>query len=329
MDRMRPVIVIALVTLVSLSGCILEDDGPDGPGDLPPTGTTQGFLFPEVEFIDQDGRDAWVSEIGADYAIIHVIGSEEGAFRPQFPQLTAVLDHFDTPIFDTVVEAFTLSTDPTSTNETLRDLSLSMGASWPLVVPKGDLEDLLSLVSDPTVFILDPQRVILLRSDQAIGQGWMIEAIEDDLGVAPPENVGPEVGQTAPEVVWVDIDGNTGSLSELRGSPVLLDVWELECPFCIALFDELEKVHANYSAEGLKIVSIDIITWETEDQVRAERDTHNATWPFAIDGDNIQGRYDLWRLPQLTLIDADGVIQWTFTGMVHSSVISQEVERLI
>jgi thiol-disulfide isomerase/thioredoxin len=141
--------------------------------------------------------------------------------------------------------------------------------------------------------------------------------------------VGVEVGKSAPDLVWVDIDGTKGSLSGLRGSPVLLDIWELECPFCIALFDELVKVDANYSSEGLTIVSIDIITWETEAQVRAERDDHNATWPFAIDGDNVQGRYDLWRLPTLILIDSAGVIQWTFTGLVHSSVISQEVERLI
>jgi hypothetical protein len=77
------------------------------------------------------------------------------------------------------------------------------------------------------------------------------------------------------------------------------------------------------------MVSIDLITWETEDEVRAVQDRYNATWTFAIDGDNIQSRYDIWRLPLLVLLDASGVVQWTWTGYTHSSVITEEVEKLI
>ena len=103
----------------------------------------------------------------------------------------------------------------------------------------------------------------------------------------------------------------------------------MECLFCLELFTELEKVWANHSADGLQMVSADLITWETPEQVRGVREQYNATWTFAIDGDNIQSRYDIWRLPLLVLLDGEGVVQWVWTGFVHSSVISDEVEKLI
>ncbi|NIP35666.1 MAG: hypothetical protein GWN18_11910, partial [Thermoplasmata archaeon] len=71
------------------------------------------------------------------------------------------------------------------------------------------------------------------------------------------------------------------------------------------LFVELGKVHANFSGAGLQMLSVDLITWETEAQVRGVMEEYNATWTFAIDGDNIQSRYDIWRLPLLLLLDAD------------------------
>jgi peroxiredoxin len=311
---------MAMVTAGCLDG---NDDDGNGNGP-PPEGTTEGFTFPDFRFSDQGGVVRHSASWGGEYTIVHAIASSEDVFEPQFAQIRAVMDHFE----NVTVEALTI----TSGNETLRDmevLAYSMNISWAFGLPLTDLAEKLSLVKPTTVFVLDPEHVILERADGMLGQGRIVEAIEATWGVEPPEDSHPEAGSTVPDLVWRDIDGVEGRLSDLEGTPVILNVWEMECPFCLELFTELEKVWANHSADGLQMISVDLITWETPEQVRGVREQYNASWTFAIDGDNVQSRYDIWRLPLLVLLDDEGVVQWVWTGYVNSSAISEEVEKLI
>jgi hypothetical protein len=219
-----------------------------------------------------------------------------------------------------------------SGNDTARDMEAmadDMDITWDTGLPLTDLVDELSLVKPLTVFLLGPDHVILLRSDDVVGQARMVHAIEATWGIEPPEDAFPQVGSMLPDLVWRDVDGVEGSLSDLEGAPVLLNIWEMECPFCMDLFVEMGKVWENRSDDGLQMVSIDLITWETEDEVTGVMERYNATWTFAIDGDNIQSRYDIWRLPLLVLLDGDGVVRWTWTGYTLWSEIDGEVEKLI
>jgi peroxiredoxin len=313
--------------MVIVAGCITDDDG-NGNGNgngPPPVGTTQGFTMPDFRFTDDDDVVRDMASWGGTFTIVHVITSEADAFMPQFAQLRAVLQRVD----NVSVSALTLSTDEASTRRSMDLLADEVDAQWTFGLPLTNLTRTLSIVDPLTVFLLDKDHVILLRVDDILGQGRIIQAIEATWGVTPRPDTQPEVGSRAPDLVWRDIDGIEGSISSLEGSPVLLHVWEMECPFCIELFVELVKVDTNFSSHGLEVVSIDLITWETDEQVREVRDSYNATWPFAIDGDNIQSRYDIWRLPYLVLLDDQGVVQWSWIGYTHSSVIAEEVEKLI
>jgi thiol-disulfide isomerase/thioredoxin len=317
--------VLLMALILVTAGCITDDDSEDDDDGPPPVGTTQGFTMPDFQFTDGEEVVRDMASWGGDFTIVHVIASEDDVFEPQFAQIRAVLQRVDNVSF----EALTLSVDPGSTRDSLDTIADRVEAQWTFGLPVSDLTKKLSIVDPLTVFLLDSDHVIMVRVDDILGQGRVIESIEATWGVEPRTDAQPEVGSAAPDLVWRDIDGVEGSLSSLQGSPVLLHIWEMECPFCIELFVELEKVHANHSSRGLQVVSIDLITWETEEQVGGIRDSFNASWPFAIDGDNIQSRYDIWRLPYMVLIDGDGVVQWSWTGYTHSSVIAGEVEKLI
>jgi thiol-disulfide isomerase/thioredoxin len=319
-----PLVLLMAVVLVT-AGCLTaDDDGDNGGNGPPPVGTTEGFTFPEFEYREHTAIDRTTERWRGHYDIIHVVDSTEEFFEPQVAQLRAVRHHYD----NISVQILTLMIG----NETpinLDEIQVLYDIEWTLGTPKTDVVGKLSIIKPLTVFLLDPDRVILLRSDDMLGQARIIQAIEATWGVEPSGDAFPQVGSPVPELVWRDIDGVEGSLSSLEGGPVLLNVWEMECPFCMELFVELGKVHGNYSGEGLRMISIDLVTWETEAQVRGVMEEHNATWTFAIDGDNIQSRYDIWRLPLLVLLDAEGVVQWVWTGYTHSSVIDVEVEKLI
>ena len=325
MARAKVLLAILLVlTVAILPGCI-EDDDKDPDDDGPLVGTTQGFRMPDFEMATHEGSSLTLRNISADLIMVHVVSDTEEPYLPQFVQIKAVREE----ITNITVEAVTLLPGGRYDDTMMTDLRQEVGGDWTFAIVADGVLDTLSLQKYPTVFILDEDQVILERSDEALGQGRIIQAIESTWGVEPPENVAPQVGSTVPDLVWRDVNGTEGRLSDLQGSPVILNVWEMECPFCLQLFVELEKVYANHSGQGLRMVSIDIITWETEDQVRSVMETYNATWTFAIDGDNIQSRYDIWRLPLLVLLDGDGVVRWTWTGYTHHSVIDDEVEKLI
>jgi len=321
-----PLVLLLALVLVS-AGCLTTDDDDDGNGNgngPPPIGTTEGFTFPGVHYKDQAATERHTDSWEGYFTIIHVIASPTDVFEPQVAQIRAVMDHFD----NVTMRALTITSGAGSIHD-LDVLKVMLNIQWTLGLPLTNMTNELSLVKPLTVFLLDSDHVILLRSDGMLGQGRMVQAIETTWGIEPREDAAPEVGSSVPDLVWRDIDGVEGSLTSLEGSPVLLHVWEMECPFCIELFVELEKVHTNHSSRGLQIVSVDLITWETEEQVRGIKDQFNATWTFAIDGDNIQSRYDIWRLPYMVLLDEDGVVQWSWTGYTHSSIIDVEVEKLI
>jgi glutathione peroxidase-family protein len=322
--RTLPVLLLLPLLLLS-SGCITDEEG-DGNGDgkSPREGTTEGFILYDLTFEDHSGASRDLREVEADFLVVHVVSPSSVPFMPQFAQVRRVMEAFD----NVTIEAVTLRETRWVGGATMAELREDVDAGWTFGHAKG-LRSTLSIVRYPSVFVLDRDQVVLERSDDALGQGRMVEVIEATWGMLPREDAMPVTGDQAPELVWRDIEGVEGSLSELRGSVVILDVWEMECPFCLQLFDELAKVHANYSAQGLEVVSLDLITWETDEQVRGIRDSYGANWTFAVDGDNIQSRYDIWRLPLLLILDADGVVRWSFTGYVHSSVIVEQVEKLI
>jgi cytochrome c-type biogenesis protein len=73
-----------------------------------------------------------------------------------------------------------------------------------------------------------------------------------------PAPHGPvQVGKAAPDFALKDVDGNSVSLSALRGKPVLISFW---ATWCVPCRDELPLIRDEYlahRAQGLAVVAID------------------------------------------------------------------------
>ncbi|NIP35665.1 MAG: hypothetical protein GWN18_11905, partial [Thermoplasmata archaeon] len=208
MNRRRSTHLVILMALVLVTaGCLTTDDDDDGDGNgPPPVGTTEGFTFPEFDYTDLTAHDRTTESSRGHYDIIHVVDANEEFFEPQVAQLRTVSQHFDN-ISVNVLTVLVGNETPINLDE----VQVLYDIQWTMGVPKTDLEDRLSLIRPLTVFILDPDRVILLRSDDMLGQARIIQAIEASWGIQPPEDSFPEVGSPAPELVWRDVDGLEGS----------------------------------------------------------------------------------------------------------------------
>ncbi len=320
---MRAVALVLAISVVA-AGCLTRDDG-DGDDDgkgLPHEGITEGFLFPDIT-LDLLGEGfTGLRSLEADLVVLHLVASASyDDMRVQDEHISRLKYRFD----NATASYFTVVTDPAVTYQELRDLAGHTDDD-PCKATL-DLVDRLSLTEFPAVFILDERKVIVLRSEGQVGEGRMIEAVEEHWGVQPPVVTGLEPGDVAPDLLWIDVDGNTGWLDDYQDRVVIINVWENECPFCLLLMEELAQVRANHTE--LVIVSIDHNPDDGEQVVRGVRERYNATWTFAIDSDNIQSRYDVWLEPVIYLIDEEGIIRWHNIGLVDSSVIAGEVEKLI
>jgi len=318
---------ILLSLLMVTAGCLTGNgDDDDGNGDLPHTGTTEGFLFPDITLETAGTVDNRVRDIEADLIVIHVVESAsfEEDIRLQFGHFGPVRDSFKniSRVFITFVA------DPDANMSDLETLANDRYLDNPSI-SVGNIVDQLSILRYPTVLMLDERKVIFLRNDGQVGQGRMIAAIGEQWDLPPEEETGLDIGKTAPDLLWMNLSGKWGWLDDQLGSAVILNVWELECPFCLLLMEELRQVYLNFSDMGLDIVSIDHNPGDGLERVEAVKSEYNATWVFAIDSDNIQSRYDIWREPVIYLIDRSGVIRWHNIGLVDSSVIAEEVEKLI
>ncbi|RMH02177.1 MAG: TlpA family protein disulfide reductase [Chloroflexi bacterium] len=74
----------------------------------------------------------------------------------------------------------------------------------------------------------------------------------------PVKTEGPlEVGDLAYDFTLQDLEGNTYTLSELRGRPVIVNFWATWCAPCRVEMPELEATFQKYKDQGLVILALD------------------------------------------------------------------------
>jgi len=122
-----------------------------------------------------------------------------------------------------------------------------------------------------------------------------------------------EIGKPAPDFTLVDREGNSWTLSELKGQVVFVNFWATWCPPCREEMPSMQKLHSMLPKDKFKMLAI----LSKDDPTLA--DTFAAklglTMPILNDGDNKIGpKYGLTGLPETFIIDKQGVLREKFIG---------------
>ena len=80
------------------------------------------------------------------------------------------------------------------------------------------------------------------------------EAAAQNLGGRVLEKAPP--GTAAPKSQWLDENGETVNLSDLRGKVVLLNFWATWCGPCVIEMPELDALQKKYGSAGLEVVAV-------------------------------------------------------------------------
>lgn len=133
------------------------------------------------------------------------------------------------------------------------------------------------------------------------------------------------VGQLAPALSGVGLDGSPLSLADYRGRPVIVNFWASWCGPCKDEFPLLREALAAHAADGLAIVGV--LFKDDPGPAAAFVASQGASWPTVTDPDGTAAA--TWKVvapPQTYFIDRSGVVRERQIGEVRDRA---ELERLL
>ncbi len=121
---------------------------------------------------------------------------------------------------------------------------------------------------------------------------------------------------TASDFTVQDVgSGKTYSLSDFRGTVVVLDLFATWCPPCQLSIPFLRELYSQYTQSELRIISVDVDSSESQSTVSQFRQEENMDWIVSLDsGGSINSVYGSGSIPTFYIIDQEGSIIWSDSG---------------
>ena len=137
------------------------------------------------------------------------------------------------------------------------------------------------------------------------------------------------VGNLAYDFKLQDIDGNSVSLTDFRGQPVIINFWATWCAPCRIEMPELQATYEKYKNDGLVILALD--QDESPEVVRSFfRDEFGLTFTPLLDVEQaVAQQYGVFNFPSSFFVNADGVITAIHRGPALQSQIEDYLGDMI
>lgn len=125
----------------------------------------------------------------------------------------------------------------------------------------------------------------------------------------------PHQGFFAPDFELESVDGEIYRLHQLRGQPVIINLWASWCPPCKAEMPALQRVYESYRSSGLIILGVNMTFQDSLPAAVELVNQEGLTFPILLDHDGATARlYRMSALPTTVFIDAEGIVQGVIVG---------------
>jgi peroxiredoxin len=174
------------------------------------------------------------------------------------------------------------------------------------------------------------QRILLYLLVLIAGASWI--SLSKDAGETSAEAApAPQAGFTAPDFTLKTPGGETFTLSELKGSAVLVNLWATWCPPCKAEMPAIEKVYNEYKDQGFIVLAVDQTYQDNPFDIAPFVEEHHLTFPILLDETGETARaYQVRSLPSSYFINRYGVItEVVIGGPMSESLLRIRVEEAL
>jgi peroxiredoxin len=161
--------------------------------------------------------------------------------------------------------------------------------------------------------------------------GWMIFTPPTPDAVTGGKIPAPQVGFLAPDFALQDAAGQTMRLSNLRGKPVLVNLWASWCAPCKAEMPAMQKVYDTYSARGLEILAVNTTFQDDAASAQQFADGLGLRFPILFDVDGSVSRsYMVRSMPTSFFVAPDGTVRRVVIGgPMSEALLRAEIEPLL
>lgn len=135
-------------------------------------------------------------------------------------------------------------------------------------------------------------------------------------------------GKIAPDFTEVTPSGDSLTLSDLRGSVVLIDFWASWCRPCRAENPNVVKAYNKYKEDGFTVMSVSLDKSKTNWEAAIEKD--GLIWPNHVSdlkqwSSRVGKLYGVGSIPFTVLIDAEGKVIGT---NIRGAALEAELSRI-
>jgi peroxiredoxin len=117
-----------------------------------------------------------------------------------------------------------------------------------------------------------------------------------------------EVGSSAPGFSLRNLEGETVSLDDYVGLPVVLNFWATWCGPCRNEVDLIQQIYQQSQDGGFAVLAVNDM--ESQAEVAEFMQEYNLSFTVLLDPDaGVFARYNIRYLPTTLFIDASGVIR--------------------
>jgi peroxiredoxin len=141
----------------------------------------------------------------------------------------------------------------------------------------------------------------------------------------------PREGFLAPDFSLQTPEGETVTLSELRGQAVLVNLWATWCPPCRAEMPAIQKLYEEYKDQGFMVLAVNMTYQDNPQAVLPFTQENNLTFPILLEETGEMARkYELRSLPSSFFINRKGTIQEVVIGgPMSEALLRTRIESIL
>ncbi len=140
----------------------------------------------------------------------------------------------------------------------------------------------------------------------------------------------PKEGERAPDFELGTLAGGKIKLSDLRGSPVLINFWATWCGPCKQEMPLIVEQYNWNKANGLRVLAIDSVAFDNLDDIRKYADQFKMTFDVVLDPeDKVSSDWAIMALPSSFFIRADGTVAKVHVGQMTADQLTGYLKLIL